>query len=413
MSSTYLNAWRVAAIILVGLNLRPVLASVPPLLDRLQAAIALSDSAAGLLTALPVLVMGLGALSVAPLRRMMREHHAIAVGVALVMAATACRLWAHEANLMLLTGVIAGLGIAVTQALLPYTIKAQFSSGVSAIMGLYSTAIMGGAAVASVASPVLAERVGWPQALAAWSVPAAAALLCWLLVHRVGTVAPLATDATKAAKAANAMNPTNATKAANATNAAGQPASGRSHRWLLAVFFGLGTGAYTLVLAWLPPYYTALGWTPVSAGQLLGAVTVAEIVAGLLVSAAIGRLRDRRVALFAAVGLLTLGLLGLIFAPVLLAWPAAVLAGLGIGALFPLSLIVTMDHASTPAQAGRLASFVQGVGYLIAALFPFVAGVIRQHLSGLRPAWMLMAGICLILFAIAARLRPPHGNGKP
>ncbi|PPA73272.1 MFS transporter [Achromobacter spanius] len=404
MSSTYLNAWRVAAIILVGLNLRPVLASVPPLLDRLQAAIALSDSAAGLLTALPVFVMGLGALSVAPLRRMMREHHAIAVGVALVMAATACRLWAHDANLMLLTGVIAGLGIAVTQALLPYTIKAQFSSGVSAIMGLYSTAIMGGAAVASVASPVLAERVGWPQALAAWSVPAAAALLCWLLVYRLGAVAPLATKATKATKAA---------KAANATNAAGQPASGRSHRWLLAVFFGLGTGAYTLVLAWLPPYYTALGWTPVSAGQLLGAVTVAEIVAGLLVSAAIGRLRDRRVALFAAVGLLTLGLLGLIFAPVLLAWPAAVLAGLGIGALFPLSLIVTMDHASTPAQAGRLASFVQGVGYLIAALFPFAAGVIRQHLSGLRPAWMLMAGICLILFAIAARLRPPHGNGKP
>lgn len=401
MSSTYLNAWRVAAIILVGLNLRPVLASVPPLLDRLQAAIALSDSAAGLLTALPVFVMGLGALSVAPLRRTMREHHAIAVGVALVMAATACRLWAHDANLMLLTGVIAGLGIAVTQALLPYTIKAQFSSGVSAIMGLYSTAIMGGAAVASVASPVLAERVGWPQALAAWSVPAAAALLCWLLVYRVGTVAPLATDATKAAKATNAAN------------AAAQPASGHSHRWLLAVFFGLGTGAYTLVLAWLPPYYTALGWTPVSAGQLLGAVTVAEIVAGLLVSAAIGRLRDRRVALFTAIGLLTLGLLGLIFAPVLLAWPAAVLAGLGIGALFPLSLIVTMDHASTPAQAGRLASFVQGVGYLIAALFPFVAGVIRQHLSGLRPAWMLMAGICLILLAIAARLHPPHGNGKP
>lgn len=401
MSSTYLNAWRVAAIILVGLNLRPVLASVPPLLDRLQAAIALSDSAAGLLTALPVFVMGLGALSVAPLRRMMREHHAIAVGVALVMAATACRLWAHDANLMLLTGVIAGLGIAVTQALLPYTIKAQFRSGVSAIMGLYSTAIMGGAAVASVASPVLAERVGWPQALAAWSVPAAAALLCWLLVYRLGAVAPWATDAAKA---------TNATNAANAT---GQPVTGHSHRWLLAVFFGLGTGAYTLVLAWLPPYYTALGWTPVSAGRLLGAVTVAEIVAGLLVSAAIGRLRDRRVALFAAIGLLTLGLLGLIFAPVLLAWPAAVLAGLGIGALFPLSLIVTMDHASTPAQAGRLASFVQGVGYLVAALFPFVAGVIRQHLSGLRPAWMLMAGICLILFAIAARLRPPHGNGKP
>ena len=390
VSSTYLNAWRVAAIILVGLNLRPVLASVPPLLDLLQAATRMPDSAAGLLTALPVFVMGLGALGVAPLRRWIGEQSGIAVGVALVMAATACRLWASDANLMLATGVIAGLGIAVTQALLPYYIRARFPTSASAIMGLYSTAIMGGAAVASVAAPVLAERAGWPWALAAWALPAAAALLCWLLVNRHAAAHPAHTSVT-----------------------AGLARTPRSRRWLLAVFFGLGTGAYTLVLAWLPPYYTALGWTPVAAGQLLGAVTVAEIVAGLAVSLAIGRLSDRRVALFVAIGLLALGLLGLIMAPAQLAWPAAVLSGLGIGALFPLSLIVTMDHAATPSEAGRLASFVQGVGYLIAALFPFVAGLIRQHLAGLRPAWMLMAGICLVLFAIALRLRTPQVAIKP
>jgi len=92
--------------------------------------------------------------------------------------------------------------------------------------------------------------------------------------------------------------------------------------------------------------------------------------------------------------------------PATLAWPAAVLAGLGIGALFPLSLIVAMDHAATPLEAGRLASFVQGVGYLIAALFPFAAGLIRQHLADLTPAWTLMTLICLVLFAMAIRFRP-------
>jgi CP family cyanate transporter-like MFS transporter len=29
--------------------------------------------------------------------------------------------------------------------------------------------------------------------------------------------------------------------------------------WVLMAFFGIGTGAYTLVLAWLPPYYIELG----------------------------------------------------------------------------------------------------------------------------------------------------------
>ena len=383
MSFPRLNAWRIAAILLVGLNLRPVLASVPPLLDWVQAATRMSDTVAGLLTALPVFVMGLGALSVAPLRRLVGEPFGVAVGLALVTAATAGRWWAGNTSLMLASGIVAGLGIAVTQALLPIYIKTRFAAGSSAIMGLYSTAIMGGAAVASVASPVLAQRAGWLQALAVWAIPAAIALLVWLLVNRASPNPPVAQAA------------------------AGPLRTPRRRAWLLAVFFGLGTGAYTLVLAWLPPYYTALGWTPVSAGQLLGAVTAAEIVAGLLVSLCIGRLPDRRPALFVAIGALFLGLIGLIAAPAALAWPAAVLAGLGIGALFPLSLIVAMDHAATPAQAGRLASFVQGVGYLIAALFPFAAGLIRQRLADLTPAWILMTLICLVLFGICLLYTSP------
>lgn len=386
MYSPRINAWRIAAIILVGLNLRPVLASVPPLLDWVQTATRMSDSVAGLLTALPVFVMGLGALSVAPLRRLVGEPFGVAVGLALVAAATAGRLWAGHTSLMLASGVVAGLGIAVTQALLPIYIKTRFAAGSSAIMGIYSTAIMGGAAVASVASPVMAQRAGWMQALAIWALPAAIALAAWLLVNR-SSPSPSA-----------------------GPGAASPLRTPRQRAWLLAVFFGLGTGAYTLVLAWLPPYYTALGWSAVSAGQLLGAVTAAEIAAGLLVSLCIGRMPDRRPALFAAIGALFLGLIGLIAAPAAVAWPAAILAGLGIGALFPLSLIVAMDHAATPSEAGRLASFVQGVGYLIAALFPFAAGLIRQHMADLTPAWMLMTLISLVLFAMAIRFRPPSST---
>lgn len=376
------NAWRIVAIILVGLNLRPVLASVPPLLDLVQAATRLSDSAAGLLTALPVFIMGLGALAAAPLRRVVNEQQGVALGLVLIAAATAGRHWAGLPHVMLATGLTAGLGIAITQALLPIYIKTRLPAQASRIMGLYSTAIMGGAAIASVAAPLAAQGGAWPDALALWAVPAGLALLCWLAVARRAPA-----PAAAAARAATARAP-------------------RSRVALLAAFFGLGTGAYTLVLAWLSPYYTARGWTPLAAGQLLGAVTVAEIVAGLAVSVGIGRLPDRRPALYAAVAALLAGLAGLVVAPDALAWPAAILAGLGIGALFPLSLIVTMDHAATPAEAGRLASLVQGAGYLIAALFPFAAGLVRQHLADLAPAWIAMMFICLALFAMAARLRP-------
>lgn len=93
-------------------------------------------------------------------------------------------------------------------------------------------------------------------------------------------------------------------------------------------------------------------------------------------------------------------------APEALALPAALLLGAGIGALFPLSLIVTVDHAATPADAASLTGFVQGIGYLIAGLFPFAAGIVRQHLADLTPAWMAMACLCVVLFVLAAGFAP-------
>ncbi|ONX50796.1 MFS transporter [Burkholderia cenocepacia] len=172
------------------------------------------------------------------------------------------------------------------------------------------------------------------------------------------------------------------------------------------MFFGIATGAYTLVLAWLPPYYMRLGWSPTAAGSLLGGVTLAEVVAGLTISATIDRLPDRRPALHAAIASLFVGLLVMLAAPEALALPAALLLGAGIGALFPLSLIVTVDHAATPADAASLTGFVQGIGYLIAGLFPFAAGIVRQHLADLTPAWMAMACLCVVLFVLAAGFAP-------
>jgi len=172
------------------------------------------------------------------------------------------------------------------------------------------------------------------------------------------------------------------------------------------VFFGIGTGAYTLVLAWLPPFYTELGWSAAESGLLLGGLTLMEVLAGLVVSSIINRFPDRRILLLTVLLSVLAGLACLILAPAQLAIPAMVLLGIGIGALFPLSLIVSMDHVRDPASAGALLGFVQGGGYIIASAMPFIAGLIRQHSSSLAQAWMVMAGGVLILLLIALRFRP-------
>ncbi|ONR59530.1 MFS transporter [Burkholderia cenocepacia] len=375
--------WRLAAIVLVGLNLRPALAAVGPLLDMIQRATGIGDGAASLLTTIPILLMGLGALSARRLQRLTGIAGGVWLGVALIGLACASRVGAQHAWLLLASACCAGVGIAMVQALLPGFVKAHFATRIGGAMGVYSTSIMGGAVLASVIAPFAAARWGWLAALAGWALPAAPAALAWPLASRGG-------DALAAGPA-------------SVSNA--RPL--RSPRaWRLALFFGIATGAYTLVLAWLPPYYMRLGWSPTAAGSLLGGVTLAEVVAGLTISATIDRLPDRRPALHAAIASLFVGLLVMLAAPEALALPAALLVGAGIGALFPLSLIVTVDHAATPADAASLTGFVQGIGYLIAGLFPFAAGIVRQHLADLTPAWIAMACLCVALFVLAAGFAP-------
>ncbi|WP_063550818.1 MFS transporter [Burkholderia territorii] len=377
--------WRLAAIVLVGLNLRPALAAIGPLLDMIQRATGIGDGAASLLTTIPILLMGLGALNARRLQRATGIAGGVWLGVALIGFACASRIGARHAWLLLASACCAGVGIAMVQALLPGFVKAHFATRIGGAMGVYSTSIMGGAVLASVVAPFAAARWGWLVALAGWALPAALAALAWPLASR-------GSDALMSGPTSGSIV---------------QARPSRSPRaWRLAMFFGIATGAYTLVLAWLPPYYMRLGWSPTAAGGLLGGVTLAEVVAGLAVSATIDRLPDRRPALHAAIASLLAGLLVMLAAPQALALPAALLLGAGIGALFPLSLIVTVDHAATPAEAASLTGFVQGIGYLIAGLFPFAAGIVRQRLADLSPAWVAMACLCVVLFVLAAGFAP-------
>ncbi|MFT4173380.1 MAG: MFS transporter [Rhodocyclaceae bacterium] len=382
--SAHSPALVVLAIIGLAINLRPALAGIGPLLDTIEAATGLNHTQASLLTTLPVFVMGMCALLVRPSRQRFGERPGIAAGAVLIAVACALRYVATGRSGLIATAIVAGVGIALVQTLLPAFIKRNFGSQAGRVMGLYTTGIMGGAALAAAASAGLADALGWPAALALWALPAALCLPLWHAVSapasHVGAPAPSAAMARKLWQ--------------------------RPRAWALMLFFGISTGAYTLVLAWLPPFYTSLGWTPGQAGLLLGGLTLAEVVAGLMVSALIGRFADRRAPLLGMLGLLLVGLLCLIFAPLSQALLACALLGLGIGALFPLSLIVTLDHVDHPAHAADLAAFVQGGGYIIASGMPLIAGLLRDRFADLSHAWMVMALGTLVLFALALRFSP-------
>ncbi|MHC8342772.1 cyanate transporter [Pseudomonas sp. RT6P73] len=376
--------WLMVSIILVALNLRPSMAAVGPLLSAIRGDIPLSFSLASLLTMLPVMAMGLAMFFGLSVSQRLGEQRTVLISLLIIGLATVSRLFVDSSVELIVSAMLAGIGIALIQALMPALIKSRFSDNVAVCMGLYVTSIMGGAAIAASFAPLVMTRTGsWREGLAIWAVLALVALLFWS-IGRAGT------STTTAAASRNTSFFTN------------------SRAWLLAIFFGLGTASYTCVLAWLAPYYVEKGWSEQNAGLLLGFLTAMEVLSGLVTPAIANRCRDRRLVLVVLLALIMAGFCGLILSPqhFSLLWPC--LLGLGIGGLFPMSLIVSLDHLDNPQRAGGLTAFVQGIGYLIAGLSPLMAGMLRDQSGSFEWAWWCLTGVMALMILMALRFDPRH-----
>ncbi|MBN9705924.1 MFS transporter [Enterobacter roggenkampii] len=364
---------------IVGLNLRPILASVGPLFSVLQREAGLTATQFSLLTTLPVAMMGLAALCGPWLLARVGAVRGIMLGLFILLVACSLRGFSTSLTGLMGTALLGGASIGTIQALMPALIKKAYTQTASTIMSLFSTGIMAGAAVAAASAEPLFSWLTLKPALAMAGVLALLALMLWL---------PLVKQPQGEQTAHESVTLSS------------------SRTGLLLLFFGVGTGAYTLVLAWLPPLYIQAGWSARSSGYMLAWLTLTEVAAGFAVSALIGKFPDRRVPLITVLLLLLAGLLCLVFSPGTTPVLSTLLLGIGIGALFPLSLIVTFDHARTPAQAGKLLSKVPGGGYMIAALMPLVAGIVRDSSVSLTSAWLVMSAGVVLLIAIAFTFKP-------
>lgn len=419
----------VAVIVLIAINLRPPMAGVGPIFDQIQAATGISNFMGSLLTTLPIAMIGLGAAFGAPLRRTLGEQRGIFLGVALIgLAALVRGFWASAPSL-LVTSLVAGGGIALVQVLMASFSKRVFPKNTGLIMAVYTTGIMAGAALGAMSAPPLAAAKGWAFSLSIWAIPAFVAMALWplalrrlprdvrppqlqdilakergALLHKAEAWGTSTSDDTGDLLLELSMaRPTGIKRRVDART---MNFWGNLRAWELMGYFGIGTAAFTLVLAWLPPYYTNLGKSETFGGMMLGSLTLIEVFAGFLVSACIHRFPDRRKLLWIATGLLALGLILLLVAP--LSQPIAIVVciGLGSGSIFPLALILALDHLTNPDEAGSLTDFVQGGGYLLASLSPAIAGLIRDNTTSLTLAWGIMLFFVLVMFAMTFLFGP-------
>ena len=154
----------VLPVLLTGLNLRPLFGSLPPLLADIRAELGLSAAAAGLLTTGPLLCLGILAPLGPRIARRFPVERIIALALLCTALGTAARGLGGIAPLYLGT-LLAGAAIALTQVVTPAWVRAKTDQGAGILTGLFSTALVAGATIATFTA------IPFSDALGGWSRP--------------------------------------------------------------------------------------------------------------------------------------------------------------------------------------------------------------------------------------------------
>lgn len=369
-------------VVLLALNLRPILTSIGPLLEPMRISTGLGYQQAALLTALPVLCMGAVPLLHPWSRRWLSEHAGMLGGLAAIALACLWRLQLQSAWALVASAVLAGLGVAVVQGMMPGLVNRWFPGRLAGAMGLYSAALMSGGGLAAVLGPHLAEYSGqWQMGLGVWAAPAMLALLAWLILRPRNIQSPV-------------------------FKGNGGHWFGHRRAWLLAVYFGLINGGYTSMVAWLPAFYLEQGGSAQGGADLVGLMTLFQVLGALGLPLLLRRWVDRRPGLALALSIQLVGFMGLLMAPTAAPGLWVALIGFGLGACFSQSLTLTLEHLPTPAEAGGLAGFVQGIGFIITGCVPYIIGWLRALDGDFQSAWTVLTASVLTMLLVTIAFSP-------
>jgi CP family cyanate transporter-like MFS transporter len=378
----------VAVVTLIGLNLRAALGSVPPLLPHITADLHLSGTSQGLLTSVVIVFMGLSAPLGQRLGARLGPERALVVTLMLLAAGCVLRLAATSQAIFLGSSAVVGIGMGSSSALVPSLIALHVPRIRGFTMGLYSTGLALGVALAAwVALPTEQWLSGWRPALALWGGFTALTALLWLallprLRHRTGAPAtePVVTNHRLPWRSRTAWWVT----------------------WFMTANMVIGFSG----LAWIAPFYVQHGVPDQQAALYFVVFQVVQLVAMLTLPWITDFTRDRRPMLALCVGASAAGIACLLLAPLPLAVPAMCLFGLGVGGGSTLALVLLVDTTSTQADAARLSGMVMLVAFLAGASGPALLGLLHDLTGSFVPGYATILLLTLLLLLSVPVLRP-------
>lgn len=345
----------ITGIILIGFNLRPALSGVGPLIAMIRESTGLSNSMLGLLTTLPLVAFGVLSTLTPLFTRRFGIEKTLSGALLLLTVGIVLRAFGYIPLLFLGT-ILLGIAIAFGNVLLPALVKRDFDKRSGFMTSLYSGMMGVGAALAAGLSVPIAESFpgSWKTSLGVWGLFSFLAFLVWISQNKFSV-------------------PTNSKRS---FKKAMKDLGSNSLAWNVALFLGLQSIAFYVILAWLPDILISKGFSSSEAGWYLSLSQVTGVLGSVLVPVIAAKKDDQRKYISALIFLEALSLIGLWLgtnATVFL-WVSGI--GFSLGGSFGLALLFIVLRSSDSETATELSGMSQSIGYLLAATGPILIGAV-------------------------------------
>lgn len=366
-----LGRWVLIGMIAVSLMMRAPITGVPPALKPIADTLALNATAAGFVTTLPLLCFGVFAFVSPFLSAKVGVEPTMWVAVVLLLIGIGVRLVVGVTPFFTGTLLI-GLGVAISNVIVPALARTWFAHRLATVMGLYSVMLqISGSAGPFITSMGLANGVDWPIAIGVWLAPGVVALGLWSLVSLM-------------INKQTHGHPHKGSAPSGLGNLIRRPMA-----WLITFVMGVQSLLFYTLITWLPTQFRMVELSTAQAGVLLTVFTVLGIpgsfAAGFFTT---HRTAPRNLIVMYAIYMGGLVLLLVGTQPSVIA--GAIICGFGQGVCLSMALTF-IAHQPNPADVPGLSALAQGAGYLIAAAGPVIFGFLYDATGSLRPGeWMLI-----------------------
>lgn len=356
-----LGAWlSLLGIILVALNLRAATVTLAPIYNYIEQSFAINDKAISMIGMLPALSFALFGLLAPRLTRLVGLEKSLIIAMIMTSIGELLRGYLSQSawSLGLFSFISLG-GMGLGNVLLPPAIKHYFPNHIGLLTSLYTVLTALSASIPSLAAVPTTATMGWRFAVGVWGILAFIALLPWLALIQK-----------------HHMTNHNINKST-------YKASQWPTAWALAIMFSVGALSMYAYVAWLPKMLVSMvGISKTQAGIALALYNAVGIPHSIIIPMLLLKTKHPIYIIIFASSCLCIGSLGLGYFPQF-SWGWIILIGLG--AMFiPLGLTLINLRSNTEQGANLLSGFVQGVGYLIAAIGPFLMG----HLYAWSGNWL-------------------------